>query len=335
MHIKLIVNPQAGRKGGLATNGATLDDVRAALAAHSIAPDIEETMGPGHATELARAAALAGYDGVIAAGGDGTTREAAIGLLGSGVPLGVMPLGSFMNVERMLGIPRDLQGAAAVIAGGEVAAIDVGRAGQTYFLEAAGVGIDAALFRYTNQLDQVRWAALAHAARVAVGYRPQRVVVQLDWWTVEMDALMVTVANGPYCGASFSVAPGAVADDHQFDVRIYGPMSKWGLLRRLLRSNPTDPTSLATTAHPTDPTSPVGDAHTSAGRVYSFKARDVRISAPHPLPGHADSLPIGVTPLRFSLMPGALSVFVPAESRARHAALSHPPAHQYVEASVS
>ena len=332
MHIKLIVNPQAGRKGGLSTNSATLDDVRAALAVYGIAPDVEETRGPGHATDLARAAALAGYDGVIAAGGDGTAREAAIGLLGSGVPLGVMPLGSFMNVARMLGIPRDPPGAAAVIAGGAVAALDVGRAGQIYFLEAAGVGIDAALFRYTNQLDQGRWAALAHAVRVAVGYRPRRVVLQLDWWTVEMDALMVTIANGPYCGASFSVAPGAVVDDHQFDVRVYGPMSKWSLLRRLLRSNPT---SLATTAHPLDPTSRAGDVQTSEGRVYSFKARDVRISAPRPLPGHADSLPIGNTPLRFSLMPGALSVFVPAESRARHTALSHSPAHHYVEASVS
>ncbi len=332
MHIKLIVNPQAGRKGGLSTNSATLDDVRAALAVYGIAPDVEETRGPGHATDLARAAALAGYDGVIAAGGDGTAREAAIGLLGSGVPLGVMPLGSFMNVARMLGIPRDPPGAAEVIAGGAVAALDVGRAGQTYFLEAAGVGIDAALFRYTNQLDQGRWAALAHAVRVAVGYRPRRVVLQLDWWTVEMDALMVTIANGPYCGASFSVAPGAVVDDHQFDVRVYGPMSKWSLLRRLLRSNPT---SLATTAHPLDPTSRAGDVQTSEGRVYSFTARDVRISAPRPLPGHADSLPIGNTPLRFSLMPGALSVFVPAESRARHTALSHSPAHHYVEASVS
>jgi diacylglycerol kinase (ATP) len=238
-------------------------------------------------------------------------------------------------VARMLGIPRDLPGAAAVIADGAVAALDVGRAGQTYFLEAAGVGIDAALFRYTNQLDQGRWTALAHAARVAVGYRPRRVVIQLDWWTVEMDALMVTIANGPYCGASFSVAPGAVVDDHQFDVRVYGLVSKWSLLRRLLRSDPMDPTSLTSPTPPTDPIRPVDDAHTSTGRVYSFKARDVRISAPRPLPGHADSLPIGDTPLRFSLMSGALSVFVPVESRARHAALSHPPAHQYVEASVS
>ncbi len=312
MRSKLIANPQAGRKGGLTTNGATIDDALAALAAYGAAPDMELTRGPGHATELARTAALAGYGLVIAAGGDGTVREVAVGLLGSGVPLGIMPLGSFMNVARMLGIPRDMRGAAAVIAAGERAAIDVGRAGKAYFLEAAGVGIDAALFRYTNQIDGGRWRALGQAARVALRYRPRRVVVELDWWTVEMDALMVTVANGPYCGASFTVAPDAVVDDHQFDVRVFGPMSRLTLLRHLLR-----------------PTSGDDDA---GGRVYSFKARDVRVSAPRPLPGHADSISIGVTPLRFSLMPGALSVLVPAELRARHAALSHPPTHLYAEA---
>jgi len=315
MRSKLIANPHAGRKGGLATNGATIDDARAALAAYDVAPDVELTKGPGHATELARAAALAGYDLVIAAGGDGTVREAAVGLLGSGVPLGVMPLGSFMNVARMLGIPRDVRGAAAVIAAGERAVIDVGRAGTGYFLEAAGVGIDAALFRYTNQIDGGRWGALAQAARVALRYRPRRIVVELDWWTVEMDAIMVTVANGPYCGASFTVAPDAVVDDHQFDVRVFGPMSKLNLLRRLLR-----PTS--------------GDDE-AGGRVYSFKARDVRVSAPHPLPGHADSISIGVTPLRFSLIPGALPVLVPAELRAGAAALSQPPTPLYAEASAT
>ena len=307
MRSKLIANPWAGRKGGLATNSATPDDARAALAAYGIAPDVELTQGPGHATELARAAAFAGYDRVIAAGGDGTVREVAIGLLGSGAPLGIMPLGSFMNVAHMLGIPRDVYGAAAIIAGDELASIDVGRAGDHYFLEAAGAGLDAALFRYTNSLDQGRWGVLGRAVRVALTYRPQRVVVEMDWWTVELDAMMVTIANGPYCGASFTVAPHAVADDHLLDIRVYGPMSKWSLLRRLVW-----------------PDSGAGSACVSA-----FKARDVRISAPRPLPGHADSVSIGVTPLRFSLIPGALAVFVPAELRARHAALSHPPTHAY------
>lgn len=280
MRSKLIANPRAGRKAGLPTNGATLDAALTALTGRDIAPDVEMTRGPGHATELARAAARAGYDRVIAAGGDGTVRETAVGLLGSGATLGIMPLGSFMNVAHMLAIPRDVREAAAVIAGGEQAVIDMGRAGEHYFLEAAGVGLDAALFRQTNRLDAGHWDALGTAARIALTYRPQRLVVKMDCWTVEMDALMVTVANGPYCGAALTVAPGAVVDDHRLDVRI---------------------------------------------------------SAPHPLPGHADSVSIGVTPLRFSLIPGALTVLVPADMRSRHAALSHPPVHTdtdlYAEAS--
>jgi len=319
MRSKLIANPRAGRKAGLPTNGATLDAALTALAGRDNAPDVEMTRGPGHATELARAAARAGYDRVIAAGGDGTVRETAVGLLGSGATLGIMPLGSFMNVAHMLAIPRDVREAAAVIAGGEQAVIDMGRAGEHYFLEAAGVGLDAALFRQTNRLDAGHWDALGTAARIALTYRPQRLVVEMDCWTVEMDALMVTVANGPYCGAALTVAPGAVVDDHRLDVRVYGPMSPWSLFRRLAR-----------------PPSGDGDGD-SDDAVSSFKARDVRISAPHPLPGHADSVSIGVTPLRFSLIPGALTVLVPADMRSRHAALSHPPVHTdtdlYAEAS--
>jgi len=121
MRCTLIVNRRAGRKGGLPVNLGTADDALAALAAHGIAPAVAETARPGHATELARAAALAGDDVVIAAGGDGTVREAATGLIGSHVPLGVMPLGSVMNVAHMLGIPRDPQEAAAVIAAGACA----------------------------------------------------------------------------------------------------------------------------------------------------------------------------------------------------------------------
>lgn len=311
MRSKLIANPHAGYKGGIDTNPATLEDVRAALAAHGIVPDVETTRGPGHATQLARTAAFAGYDTIIAAGGDGTVREVAIGLLGSGAPLGIMPLGSFMNVAHMLGIPRDPQEAAAIIAAGDCAHIDVGRAGNTYFLEAAGVGIDAALFPYTNRLDRWRWRALGRALPIALWYRPQRVILELDWWTVEMDALMVTVANGPYCGAAFTVAPNAMVDDHQLDVRVFGPMPKLRLLRCLLH--------------------PEGER---AGRVYDFKAREVRISAPRALPGHADSVSIGTTPLRFSLLPVALPVYVPAEPRTRPAALSQAPTHLPSEAPI-
>lgn len=287
MRSKLIANPRAGRKGGLPTNAATLDDALAALAVHGITPDVATTERAGHATELARQAAREGYEAVIAAGGDGTAREAAIGLLGTQVPLGIMPLGSIMNVAHMLGIPRDLDSAAAIIAAGDAAPIDVGRAGNSYFLEAAGVGIDALLFRYAGEIDQGRWDRLWAGLRAGLAYRPRRVALELDGWTVEIDAVMVTIANGPYCGAGFHFAPEATVDDHRLDVRVFGPMSRMALLRQVWGPRPREP----------------------GGKVYSFKARDVRVAASPPLPAHADAVPIGTTPLRFAVMPDALAVF--------------------------
>src|SRR5205823_13957829 len=67
---------------------------------------------PGHATLLAREAVRDGCKLVIAAGGDGTVSEASAGLVHTESALGIMPLGSIMNMARTLCIPRDLYGAA-------------------------------------------------------------------------------------------------------------------------------------------------------------------------------------------------------------------------------
>jgi len=104
----LIVNPNAGRKIGMTTNAFGVDDARDLLARHGIDAEIWCTEHPGHATTLALRAVREQYQLVIAAGGDGTVEEVAEGLVGSTVELGVLPLGSVMNIARMLGIPRDL-----------------------------------------------------------------------------------------------------------------------------------------------------------------------------------------------------------------------------------
>ena len=70
-----------------------------------------------------------GIDVVVAAGGDGTIGAVASALLGTDVALGVLPLGSVMNIPRMLGVPRDLEAAAIALATGERRRIDVGEAG--------------------------------------------------------------------------------------------------------------------------------------------------------------------------------------------------------------
>src|SRR5919202_598900 len=101
----LIVNPSAGRKGGLSTNPVGPDEARAVLERHVSPVEVRPTEHEGHATELAREAARAGVALVVAAGGDGTVHEVASGLIGTQTALGVLPLGSVMNIARALNIP--------------------------------------------------------------------------------------------------------------------------------------------------------------------------------------------------------------------------------------
>ena len=150
---RLIVNPHAGHKLGMLTNAATLDAVEQALKEAGLNVLTVQTDRPKHATELARAAVQDGCKLVIAAGGDGTVAEAAEGLVNTDATLGIMPLGSIMNMARTLCIPRDLNEAARTIAAGRVLAMDVGRVHDQLFLEAGGVGLTAGLFAYFNRLD--------------------------------------------------------------------------------------------------------------------------------------------------------------------------------------
>jgi YegS/Rv2252/BmrU family lipid kinase len=292
--ICLILNPAAGQKAGLATNRFGLDDARLLLAQHDLAAEIRCTERAAHATQLAHEAVAEGFDVILAAGGDGTVAEVAEALIGSGAVLGVLPLGSVMNVARMLGVPRDLEGAIRVVKASRIAAIDVGwaraSARQRFFLEAAGVGIDAGLFAYVNQIDHGNLRSIRALIAFLRRFRSRRVRLRLDEETLDVSAMMVTVANGPYLGAALPLAPDAKLDDAQFDVKVYTRFSKFELARHFL--------SITRGHRPYNP------------KIISRCARTVEIGAPRPLMAHADSHPLGTTPARFELRPAALRVFI-------------------------
>lgn len=290
----LILNPKAGQKAGVTTNPFGLDDARELLTRHGIRADFFVTERAAHATELAKQAVADGYTRILAAGGDGTVAEVAESLVGTRAVLGVMPLGSVMNVARMLSVPRDLEGAAAVITAGRVARIDTGLARTkvktAHFLEAGGVGIDAGLFTYVNQIDRGNWRSLYPLLVFLWRYRPRRLYLRLDGRPLNVRALMVTVANGPYLGAALTLAPNAKLDDRRFDVQVFTRFSKFELVRHLL--------------------SIVGGRRAYNPKILSLRARTVDVTGRRPLMAHADSRALGTTPVRFELLPAALRVFV-------------------------
>jgi diacylglycerol kinase (ATP) len=304
--VKVIVNPTAGKKGGITTNATGLDDVVAALQQAGIQADVFETRGPEDGTVLAMEAADEGYDMVVSCGGDGTTDDVAAGLIGTDTVLGIIPLGSANNVARMLHIPFDLEGAVRLLQEGEVRCIDVGRIGKQrrVFLETAGVGMDAELFPLLNLVDKGAYGTLFDVLRTFYRARPRRMTLYLDGRRVRVRALMVLVANGPYWGYSIPLAPDAKVNDHTFDVIVFQNFSKWDFVRHILsaffgRGKAVDPQT----------------GQTINRRVYNtkqryFRARRVHITSRHRIPVHGDARLVTQTPVTIRVQPNALNVVV-------------------------
>ena len=141
--IHIILNPTAGRrKRGL------LDDVVARMRAAGADVTVELTQSAGHATELARAAARAGRaDVVVAAGGDGTINEVARGLLGQGVPLGIVPLGTANVLAIEIGLPQRAEDIVSMLLCGPAELIGTGLVEGEIFLLMAGIGFDGEIVR--------------------------------------------------------------------------------------------------------------------------------------------------------------------------------------------
>jgi diacylglycerol kinase (ATP) len=302
--VKVIINPASGKKGGITTNAAGPDDVRRLLEDNGIQADIIETEYAGHATKLAQDARKEGYNIVIACGGDGTVGEAAMGLIGSDVTLGILPLGSANNVARMMHVPFDLPEAAKLLRLGEIRNVDVGRCNGHYFLETAGVGLDAALFPILNQVDKGEFVRLIDVFRTFFKFRPRHVTLVLDRRAVRVKALVVLVANGPYWGYSVPLAPDAKVDDRKFDVVVFRNFSKTAFVRHVLAA-------LMGRGRDPDPQNPHGRNRTIRHpdvRTYTAKRVQVLTSRRRPWPVHADAQPRGHTPARIDVVPGALRV---------------------------
>ncbi|MBD0323802.1 MAG: diacylglycerol kinase family lipid kinase, partial [Aldersonia sp.] len=268
---------------------ATLRDL---LARHGLGDELIATASEDDARAQTRDAVTQGYEIVVAAGGDGTVGLVAGELLDTQVALGILPLGSLMNIPRSLDIPRDLEAAAAIIGQGETHAVDIGEANGRAFYECGSVGLNAALFAEAQHFGKGRYQAVLSALRVMVRYRPTRMWLEMDDRTVKTRALMVTVANGPYTGFGFTFAPNARLDDGRFDVRVFGGFSRWELIRHV--------------------------ASIAAGRrryhakVTTYRSARVVVRAKRPLPVRADSDDLGTTPTTFVTRRAALHVRVPA-----------------------
>lgn len=216
--LRLIVNPISGTVSKL----RMVPTIVRRLDAAGIDFEICETEGPGHATELAAEAARSGiFNGVLACGGDGTVNEAACGLCGTDIPLGIIPAGSGNGLARHLGIPVDTDRSLRVIAERNIINADYGIANNTPFFCTFGVGFDAAVSeRFARQKRRGVMMYLKSAIDEYVKFHPEEYVIEAEGQILTERAFLVVCCNASQYGNNAFIAPDASVTDGLLDLAI-------------------------------------------------------------------------------------------------------------------
>ncbi len=253
------------------------------------------TEGPGHATELARAAVAAGAGRVVIVGGDGTIQEAVAGLIHTDTVLGVVPAGTGNDFSRTHLIPRDHDGALDVALGQAVRRVDVGAVNGKPYVNVGGVGFDAEVVAWTKHRTRWMTGPAIYVAGVLTqlwAFSPQDLTYQIDDdEPVTERCLMIAVGNGRFYGGGMMMCPDALPNDGWLDVVIGGNLGKGETLRLL--------------------TKVFSGAHINQPKVTQRRARKIAISGSNRLSVQADGEPLSRLPAVFELLPSSLTVAVP------------------------
>lgn len=291
--VRTILNPQAGQ----AHDQQALQSALQLWQEHGWDVELRSTEYAGHATELARSAAAASFDLVIAAGGDGTVNEVVNGLAGSATAMAALPVGTGNVWVRELRVPLNPVDAARLLLEGQVYPLDLGLAGDRYFLLMAGIGFDAQVARRVAPATKRRFGPIAyvlHALALARQVHGTPVRLVLDGYPIKGRALMVVIGNSRLYGGFLEITHHASPVDGLLDVVVI----KGGDVRVV----PLHLLSILLRQHHFNPD------------IDYYRARSLSITSMEPLDVQVDGDTIGSTPLKVQIVPRALCAWMPPAS---------------------
>jgi diacylglycerol kinase (ATP) len=228
-------------------------------------------------------------------------NEVVNGVAGTGAEIALLSSGTGEDFGRTHGIPDRFEEAVRTVLEGKTKTIDVGRvecngSPSRYFANVGSVGMSGAVARRANSMSKALGgkATFFYAlTREFLAWQNTVVEVELDGDVRREGRLHdVIVANGNFHGGGMKLAPEAGQDDGLFDVVTIGDVNKLDFL---------------TTAPKL-----YSGRYLSHPKVELLRSSVAVVDAAEPLPLEVDGEPIGTTPARFEVVPGALRLRVPA-----------------------
>ena len=292
---KLIANPGAG---DVLEAASKIEQVTRYLMDAGLKVDVALAKPKKEAIPIARKAIKDGYDVVIAMGGDGTIGAVIRGIAGSKINLGIIASGTENDIARSLGIPEDVKQACAIIASGHTRRLDLGQVStkknkKFYFFMLTAIGLTATIFPMIKEVPEGKLSGISKAVATLFKFESKPIVnLTLDDESkIEVETMLVTIANTPLIGAKNLVAPDASMEDGLLDIAVYPGFSKADLLAYF-----------AKTAH---------EGSTPDGSIQRYRARKIKVKTSPKLDIAAEGIILGKGTARIKILPGALRVLAP------------------------
>lgn len=182
-------------------------------------------------------------DAIVVAGGDGTVNCAAGVAAGTDIVLSVLPLGTFNHFAKDLGLPNDIEGAAAAIVGGEIRDVDVAEVNGEVFVNNSALGVYPTMVAIRDRIrDQKGWGKVRAVPVACVRVLRNLPVHRLDLHGPDgfdrkrVRTPFVFVGNGRYDNGTGGRAERAGLDHGRLHVAVARVTSRWGLVRIVLHA---------------------------------------------------------------------------------------------------
>ncbi|WP_128544371.1 diacylglycerol/lipid kinase family protein [Larkinella soli] len=221
-----IVNPLSGT-ASVREKQQWVDFLKKDAEEAGFVPEAVFTESPGHATELAKAAARQGIGRVLAIGGDGTVNETARALLRTQTALGIVPVGSGNGLGRHLGLPLRPKQAIGRALKGRPVVIDSGTINGLPFFCTTGLGFDAYVaHEFARQATRGLPTYIRTSLAAYRRYRPAEYEVEGE----KQRLFSLTVANAGQFGNNAWIAPKANVSDGLLDLCCMKPFPMQAVL---------------------------------------------------------------------------------------------------------